>query len=135
MNKTTKIATIITVVMISFSSLFAENPTHEFKNNSDLAIEVERVAGGKVAMHLRATDPNQYQYIIIERSNASSSYFARIRYIDPSSEKFDANNYMQKTDNYPISMRQDSYYRIVTIDKDGVERAYPATQLAGVGLY
>lgn len=129
------------LLIASVTLVLAGNPTantntgsntneHTFKRDGDVALDVERI-NGKVNIHIKAVDVKQYETIIIERGAGETAHFSRVKYIVPSKDGINS-DYFVKEDSYPMSAKADSYYKITTISKDGVERSYPPIQLPSV---
>ena len=123
-------------LVIGFSTVFATgyNPaenTYTFKSaDEEVALDVQR-GTGEVKLHILVKDMGQYDHIIIERSAETPNYFGKCRYILCADAKSE-NGYMLQIDRYPYSANKDVYYRIKTVTKDGIERAYPAVLLASI---
>ncbi len=125
---------LIVGLLIGFPDAFAggnEESTYTFKSvDEEVAMDVQR-GTGEVKLHILIKDISQYDHIVIERSAESPSYFGKCKYISCSDAKTN-NGYMLQVDKYPYSAAKDVYYRIKTVTKDGIERAYPAVLLAAV---
>jgi hypothetical protein len=115
-----------------FAAVIAGNPNnYSFKStDEEVALELQR-GKGEVLIHLLVKDISQYDHILIERSADSPNYFAQCKYISCADEKTD-NGYLLKVDKFPMPGSKDVFYRIKTVTKDGIARAYPAVQLAAV---
>lgn len=125
---------LVASLLIGFPTVFAtgngtvEN-TYTFKSaDEEVALDVQR-GTGEVKLHLLVKDMSQYDHIIIERSAETPNYFGKCKYISCAEVK-SHNGYMLQIDRYPYSANKDVYYRIKTVTKDGIERAYPAVLLA-----
>ena len=121
--------------MVGFAPVFAngpaENNNYSFNSVDDeVAMGVER-GTGEVKLKLFVKDVAQYDHILIERSAETPNYFGRCKYISCSDVKSTDGNILQ-FDKYPYSATKDVYYRIKTVTKDGVERAYPAVLLSAI---
>ncbi len=130
-----KIFVTVAVIMMVAAAFATTNPangkSYAFNSVDDeVAFEVERVST-EVNLDVLVKDLSQYDHIIIERSPDGGAYFGQCKYITYNDEKTD-NGYMLKTDKYPFPAVKDSYYRIKTVTKDGVTRAYPAVALKAV---
>lgn len=107
-----------------------ENSASFTSPDEEVALEIKRV-GAEVKLHVFVKDISQYDHVLIERSAESPNYFGRCKY-------FSATNTQSKlidvieTDKYPYAASKDVYYRIKTITKDGIERAYPSLLLTAV---
>lgn len=86
---------------------------------------------GEVKLNILIKDLSQYDHILIERSAENPNYFGKCKYISCADLKAD-NGRLVQSDKYPYSATKDVYYRIKTVTKDGVERAYPAVLLAAI---
>lgn len=118
------------LVFVGFNALlFAGNPTNSNESADDeVALTVERNKG-EVVLELSVRDITQYDHIIIERSADNPNYFGKCRYITCAEEKT-TDGKIVTVDKYPYPSIKDVYYRIKTVTKDGIARAYPAVLLA-----
>lgn len=98
--------------------------------DDEVGLSVQR-GTGEVKLLLQLKDVNQYDHIIVERSAESPNYFGKCKYISfPLPNVTDGK--ISEADKYPYAASKNVYYRIKTVTKDGVERAYPAVLLAAV---
>jgi len=121
-----------TVIAFVFSLSFASgqigNVASFQSTDKEVTLEVQR-GTGEVKLHLTINHLLQYDHIIIERSAETPDYFGKCKYISCTDAKTEKGDFKQ-IDKYPYSATKDVYYRIKTVTKDGVERAYPAVLLA-----
>lgn len=129
--------TIITLLVFFAGCSFAgsNNGTtqanYAFKSmDGEVSFEVERVSS-EVKMHILIKDLSQLHHILIERSGDGGISFGQCKYISCDEENA-KDGYLLKTDKYPLPASKDCYYRIKTVTKDGVTRAYPAVTLSSV---
>ena len=110
----------------------SENSKPVFIKSADEEVSLNvRRGTGEVKLYLQVKDITQFDHIVIERSAESPDYFGKCRYIS-CSDVVVKDGYILETDKYPYSASKDVYYRIKTVTKDGVERAYPAVLLPAV---
>lgn len=128
--KTHNMKSIITIMatLITASFSFAHSPfitTNSTYQSPDdkVAIDVQR-SKGDVQLHIQLTEATQYDQLIIERSTDALNYFASCKQLSAPQIKNDN----VQVDKYATS--KDVYYRVKTISKDGVTRAYPAILLS-----
>lgn len=111
----------------------ASNSAHKFTNDGEVVLELER-SQQEVIMHILLKDMAQYDHIIIERSGDNVNSFSQCKYISMNSDKPDGTDYFKKSDRFPLPVKSDSYYRIVTVSKDGITKVYPATLMPSLDL-
>lgn len=84
-----------------------------------------------VNIKLSFSAASKYDYLIIERSDGSQSGFSQCKYL-----KFENNTpdsvVISKTDEYPVTMARDVFYRVRTFTKEGASRIYPSVRLPGI---
>ena len=126
-----------TLTVISAVSVFAVFANGEVQKSSsfkssdeEVSIDVQRITG-EVKLHLMIKNMSKYDHILIERSAETPDYFGKCKYISCADAKTEKGDFIQ-VDKYPYSANKDVYYRIKTVTKDGIERAYPAVLLASV---
>lgn len=121
-----------TLLTLSTSAAFANGPaenTYSFNStDNEVAMNVERTSG-EVKLNILITNITQFDHILIERSAENPNYFGKCKYISCADAKIENGKLVEK-DRYPYSAAKDVYYRIKTVTKDGVERAYPPVLLA-----
>ena len=127
--------TLTAALLVGFFPAFANGPAetsvYSF-NSTDEEVAMNVLRGtGEVKLNILVKDLAQYDHIIIERSAETPNYFGKCKYISMSDVKSE-NGQMVQLDKYPYSATKDVYYRIKTITKDGIERAYPAVLLAAI---
>ncbi len=132
-----KIITILALVAFAVTPrIYAQStaqssiPVFEKSADEEVALNVRR-GTGEVKLYLQIKDISQFDHIIVERSAESPSYFGKCRYIS-CTDVVIKDGYILETDRYPFSAAKDVYYRIKTVTKDGIERAYPAVLLPAV---
>jgi hypothetical protein len=129
-----KMALLITLtIIVSCCTLHAQETAllGTFTSvDEEVGLEVHR-GSGEVKLALLVKDISLYHHIIIERSAESPNYFGKCKYISCESAK-PVDGKLMEADRYPYAATKDVYYRIKTVTKDGVERAYPAVLLAAV---
>ena len=101
---------------------------HQFKRLSTLAT-LEAVRGqGFVKIYMLIDDVEQYEQILIERSDEMGVNFSQCGFISIEKGKF-KNNYIEYTDRYPVSPKMNILYRIKTIDPEGIMRMLPPSSV------
>lgn len=133
MKKTIITTIILALVVAAFAKGQApENPTaYNFNNPGEVAIELER-GKTEITMHILLKDASQYDKVIIERSADVLNNYGQCKYMVIKNEEQDGNDYFKRTDRYPLPTHLDSYYRVVTVSKDGVKKTYPGVLLPGI---
>ncbi len=103
-----------------------------FLKTSDDEMAIELSQGRlNVNIKLSFSAASKYDYLIIERSDGSQSGFSQCKYL-----KFENNTpdsvVISKTDEYPVTMARDVFYRVRTFTKEGASRIYPSVRLPGI---
>ncbi len=125
---------LITLTVIFAVGVFAVFANGENQNSSsfkssdeEIAIEVKRV-NGEIKLHIMIKSMSKYDHVVIERSAETPDYFGKCKYISCADAKTEKGDFVH-TDRYPYAANKDVYYRVKTVTKDGVERAYPSVLL------
>ena len=91
---------------------------HQFKELKTRAtLEAIRELG-VVKLYMLIDDIEQYEQILVERSDEAQKYFSQCKQIDILPGKF-KNNYLETIDKYPVSSRMTNLYRLKAISKEG----------------
>lgn len=122
---------ILALAVAAFANGPGTPPAYTFNNPGEVAIELER-GKTEITMHILLKDADQYEKVIIERSADVLNNYGQCKYMVIKNEKEDGDDYFKRTDRYPLPTHLDSYYRIVTVSKDGVKKTYPAVLLPGI---
>lgn len=122
-NMITSIATLFTVGFSFAHSPFVTTKSTYQSPDERVAIDIQR-GKGDVQLHIQLAEAAQYDQLIIERSTDALNYFASCKQLSASQIKADN----VQVDKYATS--KDVYYRIKTVSKEGVTRAYPAILLS-----
>lgn len=77
-----------------------------------------------VRLYLLVDDIEQYDQLLIERSDEFGANFSQCKLISIEKGKY-PNNYLELTDRYPVSTKMATMYRVKTITSDGIIRMYP----------
>lgn len=88
-----------------------------------------------VKLYILIDDIEQYEQILIERSDELGSNYSQCKLIKVERGKY-PNNYVELTDRYPFSSRMTNLYRIKTITSENIMRMYapvPITMGPAVG--
>ena len=97
---------------------------HAFKHLNTVAT-LEAVRGqGFVKIYMLIDDVEQYEQVMIERSDEMGINFGQCGFIEIVKGKY-KNNYIEFTDRYPVSPKMQIQYRIKTIDAEGNMRMLP----------
>ena len=128
---------VIAFVALSLSSAFAGTPSENAANNNngykspdeEVIFKLERSAG-EVKLHVSIKDVALLDHVVIEKSLESLDYFGDCKYISCIAPKL--SGIFNETDKYPYSATKDVYYRVKTVTKDGIERAYAPILLPAI---
>jgi|GEM_PF-2886651 len=97
---------------------------HKFKElKTGVTLEVVREQK-VVKIYMLIDDIEQYDEILVERSDEQQQNFSQCKEIKIEKGKY-KNNYVELTDNYPLSSRMNNAYRVKTITSEGIMRMYP----------
>ena len=103
--------------------------TEDYKISSvdgEFTLEVSREKQ-EVKILVVFRDATQFSHAVIEKSDDIKSEFRQCAYIDANTDvKIDGAT--EKKDKYP-RVYSDSFYRLRTVSKEGIERSYPAVRL------
>ncbi len=122
-NIITTIATLLTAGFSFANAPFITTSSTYQSPDDRVAIDIQR-GKGDVQLHIQLVEAGQYDQLIIERSTDALNYFASCKQLSASQIKHDN----VQVDKYASS--KDVYYRVKTVTKDGVTRAYPAILLS-----
>ncbi len=101
---------------------------HDFKQ-IHLGATLEAVREQEaVKLYLLIDDIEQYQVVMVERSNEQGTNFSQCKVINIEKGKY-PNNYVEAVDRYPVSTKMSILYRIKTITEEGIVRMYPAVPI------
>jgi hypothetical protein len=129
------IASIATLIAVS---LYAQQPVVENpyleKINKELPHKFKSLKTGAtlevvrdhtiVKIYMLIDDIEQYDEILVERSDEEQVNFSQCKEIQVVKGKY-KNNYVELTDQYPLSSKMANLYRIKTVTSDGITRMYP----------
>lgn len=113
-----------TMAVHSYLQKINKNLPHQFKHLNTLATLEAMRGQGFVKVYLLIDDIEQYEQILIERSDEMGINFSQCGYIQIEKGKY-KNNYIEYTDRYPVSPKMNILYRIKTIDAEGNFRMLP----------
>ena len=112
----------------------AENPElqkinkelpHKFKEiKTDATLEVIRERNNVIKIYMIVDDIEQYDVILVERSDELQKNFSQCKEISVVKGKY-KNNYIELVDQYPLSSKMTNVYRIKTINSEGIMRMFP----------
>ncbi len=129
MKKILVLFNVLCLITLTFAAGSSADTENSFSStDEEVALSVLRV-NGEVKLNIQLKDITQFDHILVERSAETPNYFGKCKYISCADEKSDNSRICEK-DRYPFSAAKDVYYRIKTVTKDGVERAYPSVLLA-----
>lgn len=120
------------LALAGLNGAFAGTPAENTAVNSfsysspdnEVSFNIER-GKGEVKINIMLMHLSNYDHIIIEKSNETMDNFGKCKYISCSELKQTGNvATCALTDNYPYTCTKDVYYRIKTVSKDGIARAY-----------
>ena len=97
---------------------------HAFKElKTGATIEAVREQGA-VKVYMLIDDIEQYDQVMVERSDEMQINFSQCKQITIEKGKY-KNNYLEVVDRYPLSPKMSNLYRIKTVTADGIMRMYP----------
>ena len=124
--------TLLTLTGLSVSSqayspeyIAALNKTlpHQFKDiRTGSTLEAVRMQQ-TVQVYILIDDIEQYEQVLIERSDEMGVNFSQCKQIRIQHGKY-PKNYIEITDRYPLSSKMTNVYRIKTVTSDGIIRTY-----------
>ena len=101
---------------------------HDFKEiKTGATIEAVREQGA-VKVYMLIDDIEQYDQVMVERSDEMQVNFAQCKLITIEKGKY-KNNYLEVVDRYPLSPKMSNLYRIKTVTADGIMRMYPSVPI------
>lgn len=127
---------MFTILMVIFSvSLYAQESRqaylerinkelpHQFKELK-LGATLEAVrTPNDVQLYLLVDDVEQYEEVLIERSDDTQTNFAQCKRIEVVSGKF-RHNYIEVVDRYPLSSKMTNVYRVKCVTPEGIVRMF-----------
>lgn len=120
---------IIASVVFSFSFPGSTAPSEDYKLSSmdgEFTMQVSREER-EVKIVVEFRDATQLSQVVVEKSDDIKNEFRQCAYIDLKTD-LKKGNVAEKRDKYS-RIYSDSYYRLRTVTKEGIERAYPAVRL------
>lgn len=130
--------TLILIALLATVSIYAQQSVqsaylekinkqlpHKFKDlKTGATLEVVRDKG-VVRIYLLVDDIEQYDRIFVERGgDDKQNSFSQCKEIEIDKGKF-KNNYVEVTDQYPLSSQMSNQYRIKTVTNEGIVRIFP----------
>ncbi len=113
-------------ILFTMNFAFALPGEEGMYENNTIAYSVERIAGEvDIAIHLIKDEP--VETIEVMRSEFPTKNFRTIKEI--TGKGVDALKTENTVDKYPFPNSVDSYYKVVTVNLEGVKRSYPAVKL------
>jgi hypothetical protein len=98
---------------------------HKFKEiKTDATLEVIREQNNVIKIYMLIDDIEQYDEILVERSDEMQKSFSQCKEITIVKGKY-KNNYIELTDQYPLSSKMTNVYRLKTINSEGIMRMFP----------
>ena len=96
---------------------------HKFKElRTGATLEVIREQK-VVKIYMLIDDIDQYDQILVERSDEQQLNFSQCKVIQVTKGKY-KNNYVELVDQYPLSPKMSNLYRIKTVTPEGIMRMY-----------
>ena len=125
--------TIAALLIFSSATLLNANNSEKIsKMTRDLVIEPSQ-AGGTIPLDMFFKDANNIAEITIGRGTILGESFRQIKSISAGELQTMVDGKLTIIDKYPLAGNSDDvYYRAVVIDKEGVMRFFPASQMVGL---
>lgn len=125
--------TIAALLIFSSATLLNANNSEKIsKMTRDLVIEPSQ-ACGTISLDMFFKDANNIAEITIERGTILGESFRQIKSISAGELQTMVDGKLTIIDKYPLAGNSDDvYYRAVVIDKEGVMRFFPASQMVGL---
>jgi hypothetical protein len=112
---------------LSFLETTAQSEDYRMQaRDEEFTMEVLR-DGHQVKIILQFRDASQYKHAMIEKTDEIGHEFRQCAYVALMEEKT-PNGVIEKRDRYP-RITTDSFYRLRTVTKEGIERTYPPVRL------
>jgi predicted membrane-bound dolichyl-phosphate-mannose-protein mannosyltransferase len=135
MNSKITLAFIASFIAISMQAQQPATDSYLQKVNKDVphkfaaiktgaTLEVIREQNNVVKIYMLIDDIEQYDLILVERSDEQQKNFSQCKEIKVIKGKY-PNNYIELTDQYPLSPKMTNVYRLKTITSEGIMRMYP----------
>lgn len=110
-------------MLLSVAPAFSQFTDYTWaSNDKELTMEVSRADYG-INITLLFYHASQFEFITIEKSTDPQGGFSRFKYIDLSQSVND-NILLQQRDMFPVVYRTDMFYRIKTVNKEGIINTY-----------
>lgn len=111
-------------ILVAATAITNEEATYD---GPAVSYHVETLPG-QVLINLELDNPTQYNEIKIVRSDNPVKYFRQIKLLSGSvvSNMEPSHTVIDK---FPLPASQNSFYKVVTIDKSGVQKTYPTVKL------
>lgn len=123
--------TLITLLFLS-AAIFskANNSDKISKMTRDVVIEPTK-SGAVVSLDMFFKNPEDIAEITIERGSILGESFRQVKSISLSELQAIVDGKLTIVDKYPLAGTEGAYYRAVVINKEGVMRFYPASEILG----
>ena len=126
--KTIKTSISLLTILLLTTVMIANNSDKISKMTRDVVIEPAK-NGATVTLDMYFKHPENIKEMTIERGTVLGETFRQVKTF-ASSEIVSINDGKYTTiDKYPASGNENIYYRVVVIDKEGVLRYYPASEI------
>lgn len=126
------------------ASLYAQKPAentylekinkqlpHKFKELK-IGATLEAIREPKlVKLYLIVDDIEQYDQILVERSDEQQKNFSQCKAVTITKGKY-PNNYIELVDQYPLSPKMANVYRLKTVDAEGITKMFPPVPVLAV---
>lgn len=115
---------VLAIALFSFTSAGEESVYEGTNVNYNVS-----KANGIVKIQLGLLEPENYDGIIVMRSDSPSGLFRNVKEMTASDmSNLTSNNTI--IDKYPLPGSVTAYYKVQTVDKSGVYRSYPCVKLS-----
>jgi CHASE2 domain-containing sensor protein len=108
--------------------MIANNSDKISKMTRDVVIEPAK-NGATVTLDMYFKHPENIKEMTIERGTVLGEEFRQIKTFASTEIATIADGKYTAIDKYPVSGNEGVYYRVAVIDKDGVMRYYPASEM------
>ena len=123
--------TLITIFFLSTTILSKANNSDKIsKMTRDVVIEPTK-SSAVVSLDMFFKDPDNIAEITIERGSILGESFRQVKSISLSELQAMIDGKLTIIDKYPLAGTEGAYYRAVVVDKEGVMRFYPASEILG----
>jgi hypothetical protein len=126
--KTIKTSISLLTILLLTTVMIANNSDKISKMTRDVVIEPAK-NGATVTLDMYFKHPENIKEMTIERGTVLGEEFRQIKTFASTEIATIADGKYTAIDKYPVSGNEGVYYRVAVIDKDGVMRYYPASEM------